>query len=88
MSLVFSDLTAADWAEFEQHSPAACAWLRARALEREYARLRGEKKLTTWQARRLEELRQLQVPDPPPAHPWRERKVQDAQPRAMQEERA
>jgi len=56
MSLVFSDLTAADWAEFEQQAPAACAWLRARALEREYSRLAALKDRTAWQVRRLGEL--------------------------------
>lgn len=56
MSLVFSDLTASDWAQFEQEAPAACAWLRARALEREYARLAGLKERTAWQVRRMDEL--------------------------------
>jgi hypothetical protein len=59
MSLVFSDLTAADWADFEQQAPAACAWLRARALEREHARLGALTQRTAWQQRRLEELSRL-----------------------------
>lgn len=67
MSLVFSDLTAADWAEFEGHAPAACAWLRTRALERESARLAGLRQRTAWQQRRLEELQRLTMGEQPPS---------------------
>jgi hypothetical protein len=60
-----AELTSTDWADFEREHPHAAAWVLARSLARETARLAALPVRTVWQEGRLASLALCRPPDAP-----------------------